>query len=149
MTGSLLAGLDGPLSHLWAIVDKSEIEPLGKLLAQALVSRSMEGCFQSGRLKVDSGSLWLVIEAKVVCVESRHCDGLQFGELLQRLIEVLRWPKHPWWNAGMAYPPLTAAHHVRLQGFDGHLDSFPGPRTLERAPGPRWDPSKQYTVCYL
>ena len=109
-TGGLPADFDGLLSHLRAVINKGEIEPLGKLLAQALFFRSIEGPFLSCGLEIYLGRQHLGIEAGVIGVESRHHGSLRFGELIRRLIKVLGWPKYPQYDTGVAYPPLTTAH---------------------------------------
>ena len=55
VAGGLPAGLDGLLSHLQAIIDEGEIEPLGKLLAQAWFFRSIDGYFLSHGLEICLG----------------------------------------------------------------------------------------------
>ena len=111
-TGGLLASFDGLLSHLWAIIDEGEIEPLGELLAQALFFRSVDRYFLSCGLEIYSGRQRLVIEAGVIGVESRRHGSLRFGELLWRLVKVLGWPEYPLWDTGLAYPPLTTVHSM-------------------------------------
>ena len=112
MTGSLPAGFDGFLSHLWAVIDEGEIKPLGELLAQAWFFRPVEGPFLSCGLETCPGRQHLGIKAGVVSVESRHHGSLRFGELLWQLVKVLGWPKYPWWDTGVAYPPLTNVHSM-------------------------------------
>ena len=112
VTGGFPAGFDGLLSHLQAVVDEGEIEPLGKLLAQALFLGSGEGPFLSGGLKIYPQRQCLGIKTRVIGVKSRRHDSLRLGKLPQRLIKVLSWPEYPQRDTGVAYPPLTAAHHV-------------------------------------
>ena len=111
-TGSFLAGFDGLLSHLQAVIDEGEIEPLGELVAQALFLGSVEGPFLSCGLKIYPQRQHLAIKAGVIGVKSRHHGSLRLGKLLRWLIKVLGWPEYPQWDTRVAYPPLTAVHHV-------------------------------------